>query len=134
MDRDQIERRVREFFLAQPSGVVAAYLYGSTARGTAGADSDIDLGLLFERDPPPTFAGLPLALADQLEIHLGAPVDLVALNGCPVDLVHRVLRDGRLLIDRDPAARARFEMKARNEFFDLEPILREYRRMSGSRR
>jgi hypothetical protein len=41
--------------------------------------------------------------------------------------VHRILRDGKLLLDRDPPARIRFEVKARNEFFDLEPFLRRYR-------
>ncbi len=45
-----------------------------------------------------------------------------------------IKRDIDAIRDRDPAARACFEVKARNEFFDLEPILREYRRMGGSRR
>ena len=58
---------------------------------------------------------------------LGVPVQVVALNHAPVDLVHRVLRDGKLLVDRDPSARIRFEVRARNEFFDLKPILDRYR-------
>ncbi len=39
-----------------------------------------------------------------------------------------MLRDGVLLLDRDPSARIRFEVRARNEFFDLQPILALYRR------
>jgi hypothetical protein len=39
----------------------------------------------------------------------------------------RVLRDGRLLVDRDPSARIAFEVRTRNEAFDLEPILARYR-------
>jgi len=53
----------------------------------------------------------------------------VVLNRAPVDLVHRVLRDGILLLDRDPSGRIRFEVRARNEYFDLLPHLRRYRRM-----
>ena len=52
----------------------------------------------------------------------------MALNRASADLVHRVLRDGRLVLDRDPAARIRFEVQKRNEYFDLAPIRRLYRR------
>ena len=45
----------------------------------------------------------------------------------PADLRIRVLRAQRLLIDRNRAARIRFEVATRNEFFDLEPMLRDYR-------
>jgi hypothetical protein len=61
---------------------------------------------------------------------LGCPVQVVALNRASADLVHRVLRDGRLVLDHDPAARIRFEVRRRNEYFDLAPIRRLYRRYS----
>ena len=51
------------------------------------------------------------------------------MNSAPADLRARVLRDGVLLVDRDPSLRIRFEVRTRNEWFDLQPILREYRRM-----
>ena len=39
---------------------------------------------------------------------LSRPIQLVVLNGAPPDLVHRVLRDGQLLCERDRSARIRF--------------------------
>jgi hypothetical protein len=63
-----------------------------------------------------------------LERTLGQTVQVVVLNNAPPDLIHRVLRDGRLLLDRDRAARIRFEVRARNEYFDLLPTLNRYRR------
>jgi len=51
------------------------------------------------------------------------------MNRAPADLRVRVLRDGVLLADRDPPLRIRFEVQTRNEWFDLQPILREYRRL-----
>jgi hypothetical protein len=57
-----------------------------------------------------------------------AAVDLVVLNHAPADLAHRVLRDAVLVSERNPSARIRFEVRSRNEYFDLEPILRRYRR------
>jgi antitoxin (DNA-binding transcriptional repressor) of toxin-antitoxin stability system len=39
----------------------------------------------------------------------------------------RVRRDGQLLIDRAPSARIAFEVRTRNEAFDIAPILAAYR-------
>jgi len=55
----------------------------------------------------------------------------VVVDWAPSDLVHRVLRDGRLLVDRDRRARIRFEVAARNRYFDMQPIWRRYRRNAG---
>jgi uncharacterized protein YutE (UPF0331/DUF86 family) len=46
-------------------------------------------------------------------------IQVVVLIRAPADLVHRVLRDGHLVLD--PAARIRFEVQRRNEYFDLAP-------------
>ncbi len=37
-------------------------------------------------------------------------------------------RDGKLLLDRGRSRRIEFEVRRRNEYFDLLPILEEYRR------
>lgn len=123
-----MEDAIGRFFRDDTGDVVAAYLYGSVARGEARPDSDIDIGVLLETDPPATVEGLRLRLEGDLEKHLGKTVDLAVLNRAPVDLVHRVLRDGKLVLDRNPSVRIAFEVLARNRFFDLEPVLKLYRR------
>ena len=110
------------------ANVLAVYLFGTVARGTDRAASDVDLGVLLRDAPAATLEGRMLAYEAALECELGRPVQLVILNDAPVDLVHRVLTDGRLLLDRDRAARLRFEVRSRNEYFDLLPVLMEYRR------
>jgi predicted nucleotidyltransferase len=132
MSTEAIEKHLRERLRAAPSEVVCAYLFGSFARGEAGPESDVDVAVLFEKSPESRLDAGPLDLEGDLERALGRPVQLVALNGAPADLVHRVLRDGRVLLDRDRAARIRFEVAKRNEYFDLDPIRRLYRR-TGSR-
>ena len=52
----------------------------------------------------------------------------MVLNRAPADLVHRILRDGILMLERDRNARIAFEVQRRNEYFDLLPILKRYRR------
>jgi uncharacterized protein len=116
-----------------PEGLVCAYLFGSHARGDALSGSDVDVAVLFEEDPPRTLDGLHLDLADDLAGAVGWQVDLVVLNRAPVDLIHRILRDGLLLLDLDPAARIRFEVRSRSEYFDLLPHLQRYRRTDGGR-
>jgi predicted nucleotidyltransferase len=120
--------RLEEYFRANPEGIAAAYLFGSVAQGGARDASDVDVAVLLERVPPATLDGLRTDLADALQEFLGRRVDLVILNRAPVDLAHRVLRDGILVCDADPSARIGFEVRTRNEFFDLEPYLRQYRR------
>ncbi len=61
-----IEQALREFFAARPDGIVAAYLFGSVARGTAGARSDVDVAVLYEAAPPATIEGLPLDLENAI--------------------------------------------------------------------
>lgn len=131
MDRSDLIARLRALFAERSAGVVCAYLFGSVARGEESAGSDVDLAVLFAAQPPATLEdGLGLGLAGVVEEAIGRPVDLVVLNTAPVDLVHRVLRDGVLVWDADPSARIRFEVAARNAYFGLLPILRRYRRAS----
>jgi predicted nucleotidyltransferase len=130
--RDEIETALRGFFRRDPRGALAVYLFGSLARGTSTDASDVDVGVLFGERQPATLEGLHLTLEGDLEKLIGRTVQLVVLDGAPVDLVHRVLRDGRLLLDRDPSRRIAFEVKARNEYFDLLPHLRRYRRFLAS--
>ena len=124
---------LRKALAKGPEGLVCAYLFGSHARGSATPRSDVDVAVLFEQDPPRTLAGLHLGLADDLTGAVGRLVDLVVLNRAPVDLIHRVLRDSLLLLDLDPSARIRFEVRARNQYFDLLPHLQRYRRTEGDR-
>lgn len=122
----QIAPSIADLLSAHPD-VAAAYVFGSVASGTAGPDSDVDLAVLFTAPPPHTLDSARFALAGELEAALGAPVDLVVLNDAPVDLSIRVLRQGHLVVDRDRSARIGFEVRTRNEAFDLEPMLTRYR-------
>jgi uncharacterized protein len=120
-----VRAQIIEFF-ATTAGVAAVYLFGSTARRDDRADSDVDIAVLFEAAPPHTLHGR-FALEGELERALGRPVDLIVMNDAPVDLRIRILREGELLVDRNRALRIESEVRTRNEFFDLEPVLTLYR-------
>lgn len=127
MTSDELQALLRVELPRRVPGLAAAYLFGSTARGAAGPGSDIDIGLLYETAPAPALSAQPLLAKAELESLLGRYVDLVVLNTAPVDLVHRVLSEGLLLLQPKPSSRIAFEVRARNEYFDLLPFLRRYR-------
>lgn len=126
-DTTTVMARLRRFFEERSLDVAAVYLFGSVARGTDTPASDVDVGVLLAREPARDLNALLLGVEGDLEKALERDVQIVVLNSAPCDLVHRVLRDARLVLDRQPSLRIAFEVRARNEFFDLEPILRRYR-------
>ncbi len=134
MNRRQIEHRVTEALALADDRLLAAYLFGSVARGIHSSSSDVDLGILLRTAPAGMLDDLQSELEGNIERALGRRTQIVVLNNAPPDLVHRVMRDGRILVDRDPAARIRFEVRARNEYFDLLPTLNRYRRREAASR
>lgn len=127
MDRSELLSRLRAVLEGSDPGIVAGYLFGSRARGTEREGSDVDVGILLDGPPEGRLLSRARRLEGELERALGVPVDVVELAGAPPDLVHRVLRDGIVVLDRDRPARLLFEVKARNEYFDILPFLRRYR-------
>jgi predicted nucleotidyltransferase len=130
-DAQTLERRLREFFAAraETEGIAAAWLFGSVARGTARADSDVDVGVLFTEAPPRTLAGYHFDLEGELETLLRVPVQLVVLNHVSPELAVQVIREGKLLVDQDRSRRVEFEVRSRFEYWDLEPYIRLWRKM-----
>jgi predicted nucleotidyltransferase len=127
----EIAAALRRYFDEHAPEIAAAYLFGSTARRTAGPDSDVDVAVLPAHPTTGTLESIHLDVEDAIERLLGRPVQVVALHLAPVDLVHRVLRDGVLVCDRDRSKRIAFEVRARNDYFDLLPILDRYRRRAS---
>jgi len=128
MDSRDVLEQLRRFFGRVDADLVAAYVFGSHARGNADATSDVDVAVLFRESPPGGLDGPRFRLIGDLESLLRQPVDVIVLNDASPDLCHRVFRDGVLVLDRDRAFRIRFEVKRRNEYLDFLPVLQRYRR------
>jgi predicted nucleotidyltransferase len=91
------------------AGARFALLHGSRAQGRARADSDVDVAAFWgERAPAPWDVTLP------------AGVDLLVLDGAPLELAGRVALHGVLLFDDDPPARVRWQAQTRLVYLDEE--------------
>ena len=118
---------VRQYFSRRARNVVTACVFGSVGKGLSGLSSDVDIAVLYALAPTPAVSGPTSSMQAELEALLGRPVDLIVLNRAPIDLVHRVLRDGEIVCETDRRARIEFEFAARRQYLDLLPILRRYR-------
>ena len=81
--------------IARRYGVAWLAVFGSVARGEDGPDSDIDV--LYELSPGARLGWLIDDLADELELLLGRPVDLVSRRAIHPRLRQAVLMEAREL-------------------------------------
>lgn len=91
--------------LRQFPGVRLALLFGSEARGRAHEGSDVDVAVLAPRDDL-------LALASRLSEGCGRDVDVVALDDPGIPLLEELVRDAKLLYERDQGAYASWRSRA----------------------
>jgi len=93
MDFDELVQRIEQHrpeLLALH--IKALSVFGSVARGEAGASSDIDLLVEFDR---PIGMFHFITVKDRLEALLGLPVDLVTPRGLKAALRDRILAESR---------------------------------------
>ena len=107
------------------SEILEAYLFGSTATGSAQRHSDLDVAV-YLTDPRPASSrfGYAADLAAALMRALGTQdVDVLVLNEAPPLLYHRVLRDGVRILSRDLRATTTREGQALSRYCDYVPQL-----------
>jgi predicted nucleotidyltransferase len=104
-------------------GVDVLMLFGSRARGEAGAGSDWDFGYL--ASPALDLQGLIAILTEAVGSDRVDAVDLQRASGL---LRYRAARDGVVLVETAPGTADRFRLEAARFWYDAAPILeRGYR-------
>lgn len=128
-----LERRLDglgEAIEAVSAHVLFAYLFGSAATGRLNSRSDVDIAIYVAPGADGHTARLSVARAAAR--HLGTDaIDVVLLNTAPVSLAGRVLGTRRVLFDRDPFARHRYESLTARMFQDFR--IREHRMLAQRR-
>ena len=123
MDGEIFERlRAASTAVFEGTEVTFAYLFGSAARGDTHLRSDVDVAVFLEPAPTPERAlDLSLELARRLTTatDLGG-IEVVVLNGAPLPLRGRAVRERRVIFSRDEPARVAYESLTLRAFFDHE--------------
>jgi predicted nucleotidyltransferase len=104
-----------------------AVLFGSTARGTAGRASDLDIGVSVPR------AADLVALRVALQRASGQEVDVIRLEEAAPLLRFQIARDARVIVERVAYAWADFRARAMIDWWDWAPTLRAMHRTMAER-
>ena len=98
-----------------------AYLFGSAAREEQSTLSDIDIAVYLTEGCDPAEAKLDII--GKLMAALGrGRFDLVILNTAPLPLAARVIHCCKILAERDPFSRHRYESRILREYFDFSVL------------
>lgn len=111
--------------MLREAGATFGFVHGSRAAGTHRADSDLDVAAWWPGAAPASF-----------EVDLPDGVDLLVLNGAPLEVAGRIALHGQVLFDDDPPARVRWTATTRKIYLDELPRLEQSRRefLEGARR
>jgi predicted nucleotidyltransferase len=127
------ERLVGFFEREKRNGVVLAYLFGSHSEGRAHRESDVDIGVLLDRDLFVTQRErfeARLSLIGQLGSLLERnDVDLVILNDAPPELGARIVTEGIRVFCSDEGKAHAFVRDIQLRAADLRPFLERMRRI-----
>jgi len=122
---------IRDLLSSYP-GVETAYIFGSSVRGHGWKKTpDIDIGILFNEDVRDAeIEGEKIR--EDLERILKKRIDVISLGDAPPLLRFEVIRNGRSIFERHKEKRVDFEVRSLIEFYDLEPLRRQF--VKGIRR
>ena len=120
-------------YLAYHPKVLFAYLFGGLAKGKLQPLSDIDIAVYLADSI--SLSDLKLDILGKLiDILETDEIDLVVLNTAELPLIMNVLKSKKVIVDRDPFTRHKFESLAMRKFFDfsfIESAIFQRRYMNG---
>ena len=109
---------------AEPT-VRFAYLFGGAGRRDLRPLSDVDVAVYLDDAVDPVSARLDLI--NVVASHLGTDeIDLVVLNRAPTALTGRILQTRRVIVDKEPFLRHRFESLELRKFLDFRIFERRF--------
>lgn len=106
-----MDQRARETAdTLRAAGAAFALVFGSRARGSDRPSSDLDVAAFWTGTPPAPW-----------EVALPEGVDLVILNGAPLEMAGTIALEGQVLFEADEVARVRWVALTRRIWLDERP-------------
>lgn len=119
-------RKIIEIIKKDPI-VEFAYLFGSVAKGIAGERSDWDIAIYFKKDPKELPSWSVFYLEAEISREIAKEAQVVTLNNLdsPVFLF-QIIKDGLLLVDKNPESRIIWETKVLRRYHDWHYFLKKH--------
>jgi len=119
-------------------GILAVYLFGSEAYGTATKISDIDVGIVVKnpknlQDTLPLYNAVYVEFAEVFSPTFLRKLDIVFLQNAPIPLQYNAITSGRILYEEDAVKRADYEEKVLNHYLDFNPVLEYFDSVASER-
>jgi uncharacterized protein len=120
-------------YLNSNTHIIFAYLFGSLAKGKYQPLSDVDIAVYLKQGVNVIEDKLAI-LEKIIDILQTDEVDLVILNAANLPLVNNILKNKKIIVDKEPFARHIFESLAMRKYFDFsvkEAAILQRRYMHG---
>ncbi len=121
MDYQKLLKVLKDYFTGQ-SDVLVAYLFGSQADSRAHGKSDVDTAVLLAGHEKPVRLDRRLQLIDEVSEICGRKADVIVLNDASPLLRQQVLKNKKVIFERDTLERIEFEVRAGKIYADLKPM------------
>ena len=118
--------------LSKRSHITFAYLFGSKVKGYANEMSDWDIAIYFKEPLRKNNHWRAFELEAELSRAIGGTVQVTVLNNpLPPVFAFQILKDGIVLLDRNPNLRMDFENMTMRHYYDWQYFLK--RQMEADR-
>ena len=120
------KKELTEYFSSKDS-VILAYLFGSTVRGDAGRLSDIDIGVLLDKNLSKNDSfDLELKLMGEIAFLINIDkIDLIVLNEAPLLLAYNIIKDG-IILKSSETERVNYETKILSMYLDEKYYIKRH--------
>ena len=122
----ELERTINKVF-NNHNEVLLCYLYGSYLFGNKTEFSDIDLGILLERNYKRHYLfQVDLSLEIEKLYNSKIEIDLCVLNDATPRFLYNVLKNGYIIHSKNETNQHEFEIKVLYEYLEIKPLLDMY--------
>jgi predicted nucleotidyltransferase len=121
------------FYLDRYPKVIFAYLFGGLSRGPVQPLSDIDIAIYLRKNVDVCESKLEI-LGKLMDILQTDEIDMVVLNIAELPLIINILKNKKVIVDKEPFSRHVFESLAMRKYFDFsikETAILQRRYMHG---
>ncbi len=109
-----------DFYKDEPN-IIFAYLFGGLLKKRPSSLSDVDIAVFVKDINKLNYLELFNKITNILDTD---EVDLIILNTAPISLIGRILQNRKILIDKNPFLRHKYESINLRKYFDFK--IKEY--------